>query len=42
MVASDVAQGRGSALMSIKRGCSLIDYTQAYGDIHDVKWSEPQ
>lgn len=31
-----------SALMSIKRGCSLIDYTQAYGDIHGVKWSEPQ
>lgn len=31
-----------SALMSIKRGCSLIDYTQAYGDTIGVKWSEPQ
>ncbi|MGL4490888.1 MAG: recombination protein NinB [Rhizobiaceae bacterium] len=28
-----------SALMSIKRGCSLIDYTQAYGDTAGVKWS---
>ena len=30
-----------SALMSIKRGCSLIDYTQAYGDTLGVKWTEP-
>lgn len=35
-----VAIRESSALMSIKRGCSLIDYTQAYGDNAGVKWSD--
>jgi hypothetical protein len=30
-----------TALMSKKRGGSLIDYTQAWGDQNGVVWSEP-
>jgi hypothetical protein len=31
-----------TALMSIKRGASLIEYTRAWGDMRDVVWSEPE
>lgn len=30
-----------TALMSIRRGASLIDYTQAFGDMHEVEWTDP-
>jgi hypothetical protein len=30
-----------SALMSIRRGASLITYTQAWGDNQGVQWTEP-
>lgn len=29
-----------TALMSIRRGASLIEYTQAFGDMNGVRWSE--
>ena len=29
-----------TAMMSKKRGASLIEYTQAFGDMHGVEWSE--
>ena len=31
-----------TALMSIKRGASLITYTQAYGDMNGVVWTEKE
>lgn len=31
-----------TARMGKKRMASLIDYTQAYGALHGVEWSEPQ
>lgn len=31
-----------TAQMSIRRGASLIEYTRAFGDMHDVKWREPE
>ena len=30
-----------TALMSVKRGASLISYVQAWGDLNGVIWSEP-
>lgn len=30
-----------TALMSIRRGASLIEYTQAWGDLNGVVWSDP-
>lgn len=30
-----------TALMSVKRGTSLIDYTRAFGDMNGVEWTEP-
>jgi hypothetical protein len=30
-----------TALMSIRRGASLIEYTRAWGDMHGVHWTEP-
>ncbi len=30
-----------TALMSIKRGASLIEYTRAWGDLKGVIWTEP-
>lgn len=30
-----------TAAMSKRRGASLIDYVQAWGDMHGVVWSEP-
>lgn len=31
-----------TAQMSIRRGASLIEYTRAFGDMHGVKWHEPE
>lgn len=30
-----------TALMSVRRGASLIEYTRAWGDMNGVAWSEP-
>ncbi len=30
-----------TALMSVKRGASLIEYTRAWGDLKSVVWTEP-
>ena len=30
-----------TALMSVKRSSSLIEYTRAFGDMQGVKWTEP-
>jgi hypothetical protein len=31
-----------TALMSVRRGASLIEYTRAFGDMNGVAWSEPE
>lgn len=30
-----------TAEMSVRRSASLIDYTRAFGDMHEVVWKEP-